>query len=198
MLTYDYEELIRQLNPASGDVTKGRRLRVICRIAMMIRKFEKAGSDRYKSSLHFTFDKQKAMSQLKDEGANKQLTIVSRVSTLVYFIRKFDLNWSDVKSVYSTTDFVTDTAIGYLKSIENQGGASYYETMYLFSLALKYLCRNSGKAMTSCPSALSVRVVLDLVSVAVDGVVKTELVWTLGYIVASCCSSSDNQIRSLW
>lgn len=187
MFAYDYEYLQSMIDGnlkkmQQGVVTSSKNLQyhliTISRIALMMRKFEKAGSNNYKKSLQYVFDKEEAISQLQKEKADQKLTVANRLLNQVYFIRKFDIDWQQFSSIYP--DFL-ESSIQSLKSSSEANGCDL-STEYLLSLALKYICRN--RPTMKLLDLLSPQVVLDLVATSTDGAIKTELVWTLGYILA--------------
>jgi len=151
------------------------------RIAMMMRKFEKAGSDNYKKSLQYVFDKNQAISQLKHEEIDTQLSMTDRLVNLVYFVRKFEITWEELKTIYMRMDFLKmakDSLKPGAKDSDSDTQISYW-----FSLALKYLSGNS--ATYNSHQLLSPGDVLALLEIVDDNAVKIELVWTLSYILAS-------------
>ena len=206
MFNYNNEELIQIVNESvtnSGeDVKCG--LRVICRIAVMMRKFEKLASENFKNSLVYIFDKKQAIHQLQQESdPSSAFNSVEQLANLVYFIRKFDFDWKQMSTIYEKADFAC-AALNHLKSFKNETSEANFERVYLLSLALKYLCRNSSKTTTttttSCSSVVDPLVVLELVSSVADDAVKAELVWTLGYLIQIRCQSRDdpNNNKTLW
>lgn len=190
MFTYNNEELIQIVNEnlAELDEDVKCRLRVICKIAIMMRKFEKSASENFKNSLTYIFDKEQAISHhLNEKGSDSE-----QRANLIYFIRKFDLDWNHMKSIFTNFDF-REEAIKYLKRFQQQNQTDAdLECAYLTSLAIKYLCRNSCKTMSNLTSVLDPLLVLDLLSTLTDDGIKTQLVWTLGYIIQSCTLSRDN------
>ena len=203
MFNYNNEELIQIVNDRvtnSGQDVECR-LRVICRIAAMMRKFEKLASEHLKNSLVYIFDKEQAIHQLQQESDPlSAFNSVEQLANLVYFIRKFDFDWKQMATIYEKTDFA-GAAFNHLKSFQNETSEANFERVYLLSLALKYLCRNSCKTTTttSCSSVVDPLIVLDLVSSVADDAVKTELVWTIGYLIQIRCQSRDDpNNKTLW
>lgn len=200
MFSYSNEDLIQIVNENvdNSDENVKCRLRVVCRIAIMMRKFEKCASESFKNSLNYIFDRKQAINNLKKENASvKQLlSNGEQLANLVYYIRKFDFDWNDMKIVYEKFDFL-GAAIERLKSFQNQT-ESDFECAYLICLSIKYLCRNS-KNLSTLANMISPFVVLDLVSSLTDDVIKTELVWTLGYVIQSCgLSCEDPATKKFW
>lgn len=202
MFTFNNEELIQIVNENvsnSGEDVK-RRLRVICRIATMMRKFENSASEKFKNSLVYIFDKEQAIHQLQQESdPSSAFNSVEQLANLVYFIRKFDFDWKQMATIYEKADFA-GAAFNHLKSFQNETSEADFERAYLLSLALKYLFRNSSKTTTtSCSSVVDPLVVLDLVSSVADDAVKTELVWTLSYLIQiRCLSRDDPNNKTFW
>lgn len=189
MYTYINEDLIRIVNEkvtATGlDSKHG--LRVISRIALMIKKFENHCLENYKNSIDYLYDRDEAFLQLKQEQANPRLSLLDRLANIVYFIRKFEIDLLEIKTV--STDFLK-TNVKWLKSAENQKEANF-ETSFLLSLSLKYLCRNT-KTIMNIASFLTHQDVLELISASNDDKVKIELVWTLGFILESISNSDES------
>lgn len=158
-------------------------------VAPMMQEFEIASSTNYKRSLQYLFDRVMAISQLRNEKAELKLHATTRLLNQVYFIRKFDINWNEFTDI---DDSFLQSAQDSLMSSNEESECDDVSTAYLFSLAMKYLYRNSRDTVN--PANLwSLRELLDLVATLIDIAIKTELVWTLGFMLASMSPSSSNE-----
>ena len=158
-------------------------LRTICKIALMMRKFEKAEVQAYKNALQYVFDKSHAISLLKNCADEGQLLSSNSIENLVYFIRKFGINWQDI------SDIKQNFLLTILSAPEwkNEESGNNSKTIYLFSLVLKYLYRNSKN--DHLHDLLNAQEILRLLAGVKDTATKTELVWTLGFVLRSNSSS---------
>ena len=155
-------------------------LSTVARIALMMRKFERASSTSYKKSLQYVFDKEEAISLLKMEKANCDLDVVTRLPKQAYFIRKFQLNWSEFLD--TDPDFMESAVVGLNVGSPEDG----YDVQigFLFSMAIKYLYRNSC-GMRNSAKVWSAGEIIQLLGACDDGAVKVELTWALGFLMSS-------------
>ena len=161
------------------------RFRTIVRIALAMRKFEKASATNYKRSLHYVFDKEEAISQLRSERTNQKLHTTTKLLNQIYFIRKFDIDWNVFNEIDANfLQFTEDS----LMSGNDESTSDDLSTAYLCCLVVKYLYRNS-RGMTHPTNVWNHHKLLNLLVASKDNAIKTELVWTLGYMVAASPAS---------
>lgn len=142
--------------------------RVIVRITTMIAHYQLITATKFKNSLEYKFDKKNAL----------RVVASSTPSKLVYLIRKFELTFDDLRGL----DLLPKLS-GY--------GEDADDARYLFSVALKYLCRNSN----GIPKPVSARELLDLIKNNANVRVKSELIWSLAYVI----SNSDMHLKEeIW
>lgn len=202
MFAYDDEDLraIVHNGLSLGEVAKPSaktvqwHLRTIGHIALMMRKFERASSTSYKRSLQYVFDKKEAIAQLRCEKSDQNLHVTKRLLNQVYFIRKFNIDWNEFSDI--DADFLQSAKDTLMSSNEETGCDDLSTTAYLVSLAIKYLYRNSRQ--TGYPTNVwRHRELLDLIARSRNTSVKTELVWTLGFMVSNSQGSSSSQDKDI-
>lgn len=146
-------------------IDKKCRLRVFVRIVLMILKFQKRLCEDCIYSFEYTFDKQEVLEKL-----SKNLYFyIYQPEKLVYLIRKFKLNFSDLSSEF----------IGCLKNAVVGQVEKDQRSHYFLILVLKYLCRNTIKI----DRFISVREILAIISNCTDNAIRSEFVLTLAYVI---------------
>ncbi|CAF0762503.1 unnamed protein product [Brachionus calyciflorus] len=165
MFAYTNESLMGFLNDQLADnkFSEKCKLRVICRIALMVRKFQKSESENFIRSIKFEFSKHEAKDELKSYfGKTRTNYDVKELENLVCMIRKFDLNFEEVPF------------LNILDLLEN----NEEETKLYFLKAFKYLCRNSS----NLSKFFKVNKILSLIKTNKNYKIWNELVWSLGYV----------------
>lgn len=190
MFFYDDDDLraIVAKSPDSQLSRKSKRapchFRTIGLIAMMMRKFERASSNNHKHSLKYVFDVETSITELRLETSDSKIATSTRLNNVLFYIRKFDLSWIHILDVDPN---LWQSAIDCLKSSHADP-----QVAYLFALVLKYLFRNSREIKVPW-QVLNPQDIAELTKKTKDSKVASELVWTLGYMIANVhVGSSEN------
>ena len=152
-------------------------LRVIARIVLLVRKFHKRTTEKYKNErIKYIFDRAYAIKQLRQDAIDEF------PADCIYLIRKFGISLEEID--YSNLR----NNMTMVKEEEDDPNTEQIETKFsAFTQALKYLCRNSKVDLTTLLNPFEI---LEMIRTSNNGLVNNQLVRTLGYII----EKSDERI----
>ncbi|CAF1433891.1 unnamed protein product [Adineta steineri] len=158
------------------------RLRKIAFIALAIRKFQKLESNKFKQSIECEFDKTVAINKLKNSYKQGKLFSLEESKKFAYYIRKFALTFDDLKSIH-------------IDLLKNLNGHVDEQIQYFICISLKYLTRNSKASINE----IEYSVIIDLIKQCNNESVKTELIYTLAYMIEKATPDNEliNEINNL-
>ena len=173
---------------------KYNRLKLVYRIILILPNYrkQKQESEKIKDSLDYIFNREVAINELKDLLATTEIIDTNVSERLLFFIRKFELNFDDLNSV--NPDFTSKIIQSLL---EDNNNAAFYA----LSLALKYSSRNTSNAskVINCSNIVDLIKKLDPRSDPlthyVDDRVEKELFLTLGDLIEKLDSDKTKEIR---
>lgn len=181
MFAYSIKSLRHILAEQHSDENYAKKsyFRAIARITLMVRKFQKIESEKFIDSIEYELDKQSGLKELKISfNQNNDNFTLKNLEKFVYLIRKFNVDFDEITPIIKI-DFTS-----MLKEGE--------DVNQLFFKALKYLCRNSSNSFKYIKSTN----ILNLIKNCKSGLVKNELVWSLGYLIELSNEKFNNQMEN--
>ena len=149
---------------------KKKTLRVFARIALLFVKFHKRTTEKYKNvRIKYIFDRAYAIRQLRQDA------FAVFPDDCIYLIRKFGISLEEI--CYSN---LRNNMMVKEKEKNDPNTEQIENKHYAFTLALKYLCRNSKVDLTTLLNPLEI---LEKMRASNNSLVNNQLVRTLGYII---------------